>query len=124
MSPADYAEMTGSLRDAMRARLGVRGKSLRAALRRGGRMLPAPARAAGQRIVQAEDLVTHPKLRRLVDGVALRADAAEMRAALGQIDEALLQRVPQLLIRSPCRLVCSHDQQDHVGMGSHPSQRI
>ena len=49
-------------------------------------MLPAPARAAGQRIVQAEDLVTHPKLRRLVDGVALRADAAEMRAALGQID--------------------------------------
>ena len=86
MSPADYAEMTGNLRDAMRARLGVRGKSLRAALRRGGRMVPAPARAAGQRIVQAEVFVTHPKLRRLVDNVALRADAADMRAALGQID--------------------------------------
>ncbi|PWE35610.1 hypothetical protein DD563_06335 [Pelagicola sp. LXJ1103] len=86
MSPAGYAEMAGGLRDAMRAKLGVRAKSLRVALRRAGRTVPAPARAAGQRIVQAEGMVGHPKLRRLVDGDALRADAAAMRAALGQID--------------------------------------
>jgi len=78
--------MTGGLRAMMRAKLGVRGRSLRAALRRGGRMVPGPARGAGGRIVQAEALVAHPKLRRLVDAAGLRADAADLRAALAQID--------------------------------------
>lgn len=89
MSDADDLKARGAtLRQHLRETLGVKGRDLDHALRRARRQLPRGLRQAGTRIVEADAMLGHPKLERLVDYEARRADYAAFDAHLGSIDLA------------------------------------
>lgn len=83
-------------RGKLRSRLGVRGRSLAAQLRRAGRALPKPARAAGQRLVELQPMVAHPRLRRLVQHDEVSAALAELNTHLDGVN-ASERRTDRLL---------------------------
>ncbi|RKF16569.1 hypothetical protein D6850_03190 [Roseovarius spongiae] len=72
--------------EALRARLGVRGKRLRTRLRRAGRRLPRHARRAGQVVLGAERMMDHPRLRLRIDAQEVSAAFADLHASLAAID--------------------------------------
>ncbi len=86
--PERTGEEIAELADLMRARLGVRGRTLRAALARARHRLPRRIRARAARLAAAEPLARHPKLRLTLDHAALARAAAELRDHLDSIDAA------------------------------------
>lgn len=80
----------------LRNRLGARGRSLAAQLRRAGRLLPKPARQAGQRLVELQPMVAHPSLRRLVKRDEIKAALAELNDHLDKVSGAERRKDRQL----------------------------
>ena len=76
------------LRQLMRDKLGVRGRSFPDALRRGKRLLPRYVRRQGVVVAQALPLADHPKLRQTLDHKKLGAAVSDIRAYLDEIDLA------------------------------------
>jgi hypothetical protein len=58
----------------LKAGLGLRGETLAAQLRSGGRLLPRRVRAAAQRLAEAEAMLQVPKLAKQLDAARLQAD--------------------------------------------------
>lgn len=56
-----------ALEQALQAKLGLRGKSLRLRLNRAGRLLPKRLHAEGRYLVQAQEKLSHPRLSQQVD---------------------------------------------------------
>lgn len=77
-----------TLAHAIEVKLGVRGRGLAAKLRRGGRRLPRPVRAAGQALLQAEAMASVPKLAPQIDHAHLAEAYAAAERALAAIDPA------------------------------------
>lgn len=71
-----------ALETQLHEKLGLRGKTLAARLRRAGRMLPKRLRAEGQYLVEAERKLAHPRL-------ATQVDAARVKKAFGALEEHL-----------------------------------
>jgi len=72
----------------LRAKLGVRGKTLAGALAKARHRLPRRIYRQGMILVTAEPLAKHPKLRQTLDRAALSAAAAEVTVYLEAIDLA------------------------------------
>lgn len=70
------------LRRLMAERLGVRGPTLEAQLRRAGRLLPRRLRRAGRTLVSAEQVLAHPKLSRRIPMVEASLAARDLREYL------------------------------------------
>ncbi len=70
----------------LRTRLGVRGRSFAQRLRRAGRALPGPARQAGWRLAQLQQMAAHPRLRRLVRPADADAALAELNLHLDKVN--------------------------------------
>ncbi len=84
MNPTQYATLTEELRGLMAERLSVRASTFPRAVRKAGRLLPAPARAAAGQLIALEARLSHPKLAARTDPAqALRA-ASTIRTALGR----------------------------------------
>ncbi|MGI3168622.1 hypothetical protein ACRARG_05690 [Pseudooceanicola sp. C21-150M6] len=64
---AEFNTRAETARKALAARFGGRPDTLREALNRAGRRLPARARAAGQEVLQAQARMSHPDLRLQVE---------------------------------------------------------
>ena len=77
-----------ALRAKMRAKLGVRGKTFAATLRRAGRLMSKPARQAGNVLVTAAASMDHPQLRARVDAVQVQAAFSQVHAHLDTVDRA------------------------------------
>lgn len=86
MDRRQFDEQAEAVSDLLRARLGVRGRSLRIRLRRAGRRLPKPARAAGDRIVAAQAMAENPRLWPLVGLSGIQEAFTTLRASLERID--------------------------------------
>ena len=72
----------------MRAKLGVRGKTLSEALRRAKRRLPRRIYKQATLLANVEPLTIHPKLRLTLDTPALNRAAQEVQHHLNEIDVA------------------------------------
>lgn len=70
----------------LRSRLGVRGPSFGARIRRAGRALPKPARLAGRRLVELQKMAAHPRLRRIIRRDDFDAALAELNAHLDKVN--------------------------------------
>jgi hypothetical protein len=70
----------------------IRGRDLRQALRRSKRLLPRYVRTAGARLAEAEPMLGHPKLERMLDFTALRAARKTVEEHLNSVDKADLRR--------------------------------
>jgi hypothetical protein len=62
-------QMSDRISDLLEERLGVGGKGLDRKLRRGGRFLPRPVRAAAMQLAEASAMAQNPTLRARVDHV-------------------------------------------------------
>jgi|SRR6056297_2711926 len=96
IEPEKFRQRRDALVDLLEARMGVRGKTLRKRLARAGRRLPRGVRRDGQRIVQAERLMDHPRLARLVDPVKMNAAFDGLSAHLKRLDRAEARRTALL----------------------------
>jgi hypothetical protein len=83
---ADITAKAESLRLALRAKLGVRGRDFAQAADRAGRLLPARLRKQAAVIVKAQGLGGHPKLMRMVDVTAITKAHVEISTYLSAID--------------------------------------
>jgi hypothetical protein len=72
------------LRRDIAAHLNVRARSFHAAVRRAGRLLPPPARAAAAEMKAIEARLAHPKLAGKTDPAALYRAADTIRASLAR----------------------------------------
>ena len=81
---AGIAEVRQLLAD----RMHVRGRTLSRQVRRAGRRLPRAARQAGHFLGQAEGLLAHPKLARMIDPAEAARALATLRAHLDRVDPA------------------------------------
>ena len=81
-------QMISTVLGDLRAKLGVRGKNLAAAMAKARHRLPRRIYRQGMILVAAEPLAAHPKLRLTLDQPALRAAADEISAHLATIDLA------------------------------------
>ncbi|QXT40699.1 hypothetical protein [Gymnodinialimonas ceratoperidinii] len=79
--------MTEELRALMAERLSVRARSFPKAVRKAGRLLPAPARTAARELIALEPRLAHPKL-------AARTDPAQATRAANVIRNSLARRRP------------------------------
>lgn len=67
MTTAQIDSHIDNIRTMMRSHLRIRGKTLRAQLRKAGRLLPRAVRREAEFLVQAQDQAQHPKLARMLD---------------------------------------------------------
>lgn len=81
-----------ALREQLREVHGIRGQDLGHALRRSKRFLPRRIRRAGFRLAEAERMLGHPKLERLVEFDAMRAAHETVSEHLNAVDVADLRR--------------------------------
>lgn len=72
------------LRAMLADRLNIRARSFDKAIRKAGRLLPARARAAADRLQTLEQRIKHPKLAARTDPALLREDAQTIRDALAR----------------------------------------
>lgn len=72
----------------LRAKLGVRGKTLAASLRRAKHLLPRRVYTHAMKLAQAEQMARHPKLRLTLDTPHLAYAVREVQAHLHAIDLA------------------------------------
>lgn len=75
-----------TVRELLRTKLGLRGKTLAAQLKRAGRRLPARHHRDGQVILSAQDRIVHPKLATTIDEAELNAAFAGLMNHLGAVD--------------------------------------
>ncbi len=81
-----YEEMTGALVEGLRAKLGVRARSLEAALAKARHRLPRRVYRQAMTLVAAGPMAGHPKLRQMLDMDALGAAAETVHSHLETID--------------------------------------
>ncbi|OAN70770.1 hypothetical protein A8B78_04785 [Jannaschia sp. EhC01] len=87
MDHGQYQTLTEELRSLMAERLSVRARTFPRAVRRAGRLLPAPARTAAQELIALETRLSHPKL-------AARTDPAQATRAAETVRNALMRHRP------------------------------
>lgn len=96
MRPDVFDSHIADLSAQLRAQAGAGGGALSSQLRRAERLLTYRARKAGARIVEAEGLISHPHLRRRVDGPLLRRSFKILKAELATLNPAA-RRVDRVL---------------------------
>lgn len=80
LTMSEFDAIERRLLDALRAKLGVRSRSLAKGMKRAGRRLPRDAHRAARVLKDARLQAQHPKLSRLVDETSLKtAEATVMR---------------------------------------------
>lgn len=82
MDHARYTDITEELRHLMAERLSVRARTFPRAVRKAGRLLPAPARAAAQDLISIEARLANPKLAARTDPSQALRSAETIHAAL------------------------------------------
>ena len=82
------AERVNQIRELMRQKLGVRGRSFSAALAKANRRLPRSLRKDGRLLADALPMAEHPKLRQTLDMRRLEGAAASLQAHLEAVDMA------------------------------------
>jgi hypothetical protein len=87
----DPAAQAAALQAKLREVHGISGRNLRQSLARARRVLPRHLRKAGLEIVEAEALVGHPKLERMIDGPRLAAIQKDFEANLDAVDVARMR---------------------------------
>ena len=87
MDHARYQTVTEDLRTLMAERLSVRAATFPKAVRKAGRLLPAPARAAAHDLIALEPRLSHPKL-------AARTDPAQADRAADTLRKSLTRHRP------------------------------
>ena len=87
-SPADIETRIDQVSALLRGKLGARGKTLGAALRKADRRLPRHVRAEAHRLADAEAFAHHPKLRLTLETDRLDRAATEVGNHLNGIDLA------------------------------------
>ncbi len=88
MHHAEIPERIAQIAALMRAKLGARGTTLRAALRKGRHQLPRRILRQARLLAEAGPFADHPKLRLTLDAEALGKAAGEVEAHLQAIDLA------------------------------------
>ncbi len=88
----DISARIAELRRLLREVHGIRGRTLDRALVRSRLFLPRRIRHAARRLAEAEPLLGHPKLERMIDFAALRAAHEEVARHLKSVDAADLRR--------------------------------
>jgi len=88
MTHAEIEDRIAEIAALMRAKLGARGATMRAALRNGHHRLPRRVRGQARLLAEAERLADHPKLRLTLDAEALGKAAGAVEAHLKAIDLA------------------------------------
>lgn len=86
MSDLDFHAMEQKALGALRLKLGVKARDLPRAMKRAGRRLPKDAHRAADVMIAAQAQAGHPKLARMVDGLAVDAAAARLHEHLAKID--------------------------------------
>lgn len=84
MDHARYIEVTDELRGLMAEHLSVHARSFPRAVRKAGRLLPAPARAAARDLIALETRLIHPKLAARTDPAVANRSADTIRSALAR----------------------------------------
>lgn len=85
-------QMVAEVRAGLRDKLGLRGKTLAAQLRRGGRLLPRYIRRDATYLAQVLPLAANPKLMRMIDQTKVRQAHRNVMAHLDSIDTAAARR--------------------------------
>lgn len=85
-------QMAAEVRAGLRAKLGLRGKTLAAQLRKGGRLLPRHVRRDATYLAQILPLANNPKLVRMIDQAKARQAHRNVLAHLDTIDLAAQRR--------------------------------
>lgn len=82
----------------LREKLRLRGRTLAAQLRRGGRLLPRDVRRDATYLAQVVPLADHPKLQRLIDPSKVTSAHSSVIKYLEGIDPAVQRRVMFLTV--------------------------
>lgn len=85
-------QMVAEVRAGLRAKLGLRGKTLAAQLRNGGRLLPRYVRHDATYLAQIAPLADNPKLARMIDQAKARQAHRSVLDHLDGIDLAAARR--------------------------------
>ncbi len=88
MTHAQIPDRIAEITALMHARVGGRGTTLHAVLRRARHRLPRRIRAQAARLAEAESFAAHPRLRLTLDAQALDKAASEVETHLNTIDLA------------------------------------
>ncbi|TDE41129.1 hypothetical protein [Antarcticimicrobium sediminis] len=88
MTHAEIENRIAEIAELMRAKLGGRGTTLRAVLRKARPQLPRRIRSRAKLLAEAEPFAQHPQLRLTLDAGALERAASEVEAHLKAIDLA------------------------------------
>ncbi|WP_333713208.1 hypothetical protein [Yoonia sp.] len=89
-------QMVAEVRAGLREKLGLRGWTLAAQLRRGRRLLPRHIRTEAIYLAQIAALADNPKLHRMIDEAKVRAAHRNVLAYLATIDLAAQRRAAAL----------------------------
>ncbi len=88
----DWTRRLTDLRALLAEKLGTRGPSLAAQVRRAGRRLPRRLRREAEVLARAERMSTHPRFARLIDPREVRRAEGRLSRHLRGIDPALVRR--------------------------------
>ena len=91
-------EMVSEVRTGLRDKLGLRGKTLAAQLRKGGRLLPRRIRYDARYLALVVTLADNPKLVRMIDQAKVKQAHRNILAHLNEIDLAAQRRDTALTI--------------------------
>ncbi|MCZ4353031.1 hypothetical protein O4H61_10945 [Roseovarius aestuarii] len=86
IDPAWFQEEQNRVSEKLREKLGVRRGSFAKRMRRAGRLMPTPAKRAVKVLTQAQQMVDHPRLRRIVNEGQMRAALRDVHSGLDGID--------------------------------------
>ena len=84
----NVAQQSEQLADLIEDRLGIRGRGLKAKLRRAGRLMPRWVRREAERLVDAQTLLDHPKLMKQADPAALETAYRRVETWLKTVNPA------------------------------------
>lgn len=90
--PQDISAQIGAVSELLDQKLGARGATLEAALKKARRRLPRRIYAQALLLAGAEPFASHPKLRATLDDARLTAATREVCAHLKAIDPAELRK--------------------------------
>jgi hypothetical protein len=89
-------QMVSEVRAGLREKLGLRGQTLAAQLRRGGRLLPRHIRNDATYLAQIVPLAENPRLQRMIDQSKVRQAHRNVLVYLASIDLAARRRAAAL----------------------------
>lgn len=101
MDEIDLPQTLEELSDLLGQRLGIRGATFAARVKRAGRLLPRKVRQASQALLEQMSLWENPKLRRQIDMDALAKNAKTVRTHLESIDRADRRKAYWLGVLTP-----------------------